>query len=352
MVTVALAAAMALTPSAAASAAGAAGVHARPAAHKATFATFGAAPAGAKGPDGRPYFTFDTTPGGQLTDHLAVTNYTLRAVRLAVYPVDAVSATNGTISFPARNAPRTAAGAWVAVGTPRAGGTIVVKPRSTDIVPVRIVVPTNAPPGDHVGAVIVSLAGLVTGKFGQGSTQKVKFEQRIAVKTVFRVSGPVHPLATIESLKASYSGPIDPFARGTVTVHYVVHNGGNVVFGGPQTVTVHGVFGGHVRAAAIVPIPPLLPGASYPVVVRIPRVYPELLMTAKVTIDPQGLQGDIDTGLHPVSSSVHFLAIPWILLVVLLLLIIGLCGRYWRRRRRKRAGAPLSEISEPQGVSR
>jgi WxL interacting protein linking bacterial and host surfaces len=317
---------------------------------KPTFATFGAAPANRKGPDGLSYFTFDTTPGGRLTSYVAVINYTGRPVKLAVYPVDAVPATNGTMSFPSNTAPRTAAGAWLAIGTPNGNGEITVKPRATDVLPVRIIVPPNAPPGDHVGAVIVSLAGLVTGKFGSGSAQKVTFDQRIAVKAVFRVAGPVHPLVEIQDLKASYSGPIDPFARGDVKVTYVVHNGGNVVFGGPQTVSVHGLFGENVAGPAITAIPPLLPGASYPVTVRIPKVYPELLMSAKVTVSPQGLQGDVDPGLGPVSSSVHFLAIPWILLVVLLLLILGLCYRYWRRRRRRPA-EPQSVVTEPQGAT-
>jgi hypothetical protein len=344
--------AVAMLPATGASAlAPAAGSHASSGHAKPTFATFGAAPANAKGPDGLPYFTFDTTPGGALTDHLAVTNYTRRAVRLAVYPVDAVSATNGTISFPSRSAPRQEAGAWLAVGTPGRSGFVTVKARSTDILPVRIVVPTNAPPGDHIGAVVVSLAGLVTGKFGHGGTQKVKFEQRIAVKAVFRVSGPIHPLVAIQGLKASYRGPIDPFARGDVRVTYVVHNGGNVVFGGSSVISVHGLLGEHVVAPKAVQIPPLLPGASYPVSVVVPAVYPELLMSAKVTVNPQGLQGDIDTGLVPVSSSVHFLAIPWLLVVVLLLLMLGLCYRYWRRRRLRRAEGSHRDILEPQGAT-
>jgi hypothetical protein len=312
-------------------------------------ATFGAAPSSSKGVDGRPYFTFDTTPGGQVTDHLALINYSHRSERLAVYTVDAVPATNGEISFPAQSAPRTAAGAWMAVGTPGHSGFVILKPRSTTIVPIRVAVPMNAPPGDHIGAVVASLAGLVKGRFGQGGTQRVKFDQRIAVKAAFRVTGPTHPLLTITNLTASYDGPIDPFASGDVTVRYTVHNGGNVVLGGPQTVSVHGLFGQTEFAQKVATVPPLLPGASYPVTVRVPDVYPELLMSASVTIGTRGLQGDVTPGLHPVTSSVHFLAIPWILLVVLLLLILGLARWYWRRRRRRHEpdGRPIA-VPEPE----
>lgn len=309
-------------------------------------ATFGAAPSSAKGPDGRPYYNFNTTPGGRATDHIAITNYTYRSEKLAVYTVDAVSAANGTISFPPQSAPRTQAGAWMAVGTPHGRPQIVVKPRSIVLLPVHVRVPMNASPGDHIGAVIVSLTGKVAGRLGNGSRQKVDFEQRIAVRAAFRVSGPVHANLTIEQLKASYHGKLDPFAKGYAQVTYVAHNSGNVVLGGPQTISVHGLFGEHVVALHTPPIPPLLPGASYPISVKVPRVYPEGLMTAKVTITEQGLSGDINPGLHVVSSSVHFLAIPWLLVLVLLLLILGLTLGYWKRRR-GRASQPADLPTTP-----
>jgi hypothetical protein len=308
---------------------------------------------GKAGADGRSFLTFDTTPGATSIDHVEVTNFSHKPERLAVYPVDAVPTANGAIGFANQGAPRSQAGAWMAVGTPHGRGLVTLAPRSTQVLPVRVTVPRNAPPGDHVGAVIVSLNGLVAGKFSN-SGEKVKFEQRIAIKALFRVSGPLHPLVAIQGLKASYSGPIDPFARGTATVTYFVHNGGNVIFGGPQFVSIHSLFGEHVAAHGVADLPPILPGATYgPVTVRIPRVYPELFMSAKVTVTPAGLQGDIDTGLHPVTASVHFPAIPWILLVVLLLLILGLGWSYERRRRRrKKVIAPSSNQVEPQGASR
>jgi hypothetical protein len=74
-------------------------------------------------------------------------------------------------------------------------------------------------------------------------------------------------------------------------------------------------------------------------------------MSAKVTVNTTGLQGQIDPGLHPVTASVHFVATPWILLVVLLLLILGLAWAYQRRRRRlKRATGPQPDPVKPQGA--
>jgi hypothetical protein len=314
-------------------------------------ATFGAAPSSVKGTDGRPYFTFDSTPNVELTDHLAIINYSHRPERLSVYPVDAVSSTNGQIAFATKAAKRTQAGAWVAVGTPHGSGSIVVKPQSTDIVPIHVQIPPNASPGDHVGAVVVALTGLIEGKFGKGSSTNVKFSQRIAVKDIFHIAGPSHPRLTIESLKASYQGPTDPFAKGHAKVSYVVHNSGNLVLGGPQVVTVHGLFGEHVIARPIA-VPPLLPGASYPVSINVRGVYPQILMSAKVTVTEQGLQSDDDQGLVAVSSSVHFLAIPWIIVIVVLLLVLGLAWWYWQRRRRRHVNVaqPTEPAPSAQGV--
>src|SRR5579875_1117529 len=108
--------------------------------------TFGAAPSNGKVVDGRPYFTFSTTPGGRLSDHLAITNATYKAEQLAVYPVDATPGGDGSIAFPTQTAPRREAGAWIAVGTPGASGLVTIRPRSTDILPIRVNVPYNASP--------------------------------------------------------------------------------------------------------------------------------------------------------------------------------------------------------------
>jgi hypothetical protein len=315
-------------------------------------ATFGAAPSTVHGVDGRTDFTFNTTPGATgLTDHVAVINYTHKTEELTVYPVDAVSSTNGAISYPGQFAKRDQAGAWMSIGTPNADGKITIKPRSTDILPIHVSIPANAPPGDHVGAIVIALNGLVSGRFGNHSAQKINFAQRIAIKTLFNIAGPKHPNLQIEHLHAAYSGPIDPFAKGKVKVTYQVHNAGNVVLGGPQTVKVSGLFGESLTSKGLAAVPALLPGATYPVSVTIPSAYPEVFMSAKVTIATEGLPGDVDPGLRPVSSSVHFFAIPWILLIVLLLLILGLGWRYWRHRQSKRSAGRHREQPSLQGAS-
>ena len=309
-------------------------------------AAFGAGPASATKLDGRPYFTYESSPGGSIEDHIAIINFARHAQTLNVYPVDAVSGTNGTFSYAPRAAARQQVGAWLSVGAPVTAGRLTIGPRATVILPVFLRVPRNASPGDHAGAVIVSVFGLVQAK----GKQQVKFEQRIATRVIIRVSGPLHPRLSIEHLHAAYSGHLDPFASGTVTVSYTVHNTGNVLLGATQQVSVHGLFGSAAHATALRAVPLLLPGGSYPVKTRVPGVLPEVWVTATVRLGPEGLRGDVNPGLHVTTASATVLTMPWILLAIVIALLIFLIVRNWRRLVRSPKPSPASVKQTPEGV--
>jgi hypothetical protein len=309
-------------------------------------ATFGAGPSNKKKPDGRTYFDYNVSPGGRLSDHIAVLNLTYHPEVLRVYTVDVVPGSNGSYLYQPRAAKRVSTGGWVAVGTPHASGLLRARPRSTTVLPVHLRVPRNASPGDHVGAIIVSLTSLVKGKSGQ----RVDLEQRVATRVLVRVLGPLHPRLAIENLHASYKGKLNPFASGSAAVTYTVHNTGNAILGATQQVSVHGLFGSTAHAKSLPIVQPLLPGGSIHVTVHVPGVFPEFLETAKVSVTPQGIVGEVNPGLHTVTASTHFWAIPWILLAIILLLIGLAVLAYVRRRRRKRGVVAPSTTIPVEGV--
>jgi hypothetical protein len=311
-------------------------------------ATFGAGPANTKGVDGRPYFTYDSSPGGVFVDHIAIINFADHKQTLHVYAVDAVPGTNGTYSFAARTAPRRQVGAWMTVGSVHGIGTVTVGPRATVVLPVYLRVPLNASPGDHVGAVIVSLISLVKGKGKAG--QKVQFEQRIATRVVIRVSGPLHPRLTVENLQAHYSGPLNPLGTGTVTVSYTVANTGNALLGAAQQISIHGLFGATGKPHSVPGVPLLLPGGSDHVSVTVTGVFPEFYLTATSKLLPEGLRSDINPGLHPTTVSVTVFAIPWILVLIFVVLVLLVIGLFWRRHR-ARMPARLRARTAPQGAT-
>jgi hypothetical protein len=310
-------------------------------------ATFGAGPASTTKLDGRPYFSYDASPGGVLEDHIAIVNFAAHAQTLNVYTVDAVTGASGDFVYGARSSIPKQVGAWLSVGTTaKRAGQVTIGPHKTMILPVFLHVPVKASPGDHAGAVIVSLTGLVKGKKGQ----LVKFEQRIATRVIIRVSGPLHPRLSIEDLHAQYLGHLNPFSDGTVKITYTVRNTGNVLLGASQGVTVHGLFGSTVHAKSVPGVPLLLPGGAYRVSAQVPGVVPEISVTATVRLEPVGLRGDVNPVLRVVTANAHLWAAPWLLVIVVIVLALVITGLIWRRRRRSKAPAPASVGQTPQGV--
>lgn len=307
---------------------------------------FGAGPASAKKIDGRPYFDYHTSPGGSFADHLGIINFSHKKLTLNVYAVDVASGKKGAFSYLPKSAPRRQVGDWLEVGARNGLGQVTVAPRATVILPVFLTVPKNASPGDHVGAVIVSITGLAKNKQGQ----RIKIEQRIATRVIVRVLGPLHPRLSIENLRANYSVPLNPFASGNMTISYKVVNSGNVLLGGAEQVSVHGLFGSTAHARSVPAIPVLLPGGSYAVSVPVTGVFPEISLTATARLVPHSLRGDINPGLHPTTASTSVLAIPWILIVIIVVVVLAVIALFWRRRR-VRIPARADARTTPQGVT-
>jgi hypothetical protein len=294
-------------------------------------ATFGIGPANVKGIDGRAYLNFLASPGSRLTDHVAVVNLAARKVSLALYVADATVSADGAFGYLPRSAPRADAAKWITPQTAHHAKTITLGPRKTVVVPLTIVVPTDASPGDHAAGVIVSLTSHVTGSVGPN------LEQRVALRTFIRVSGTLRPELSVENLSARYSGTLNPFGGGTATVHYRVHNTGNVQLGARQTLAISGLFGTRHPAKALADIPLLLPDTSVDVVATVHGVLPQVRLTARVVLYPLRAAGDVDPGIAAqFSATTSFWAIPWPLIILLasLLLLVALWV-YWRRQRRR-----------------
>lgn len=301
-------------------------------------ATFGIGPATAKRIDGRPYLSYLASPGARLTDHVAVVNLAHKNVTLNLYAADAAIANDGAFGYLAKAAPRRDASAWITPMTYRHRPTITVPARSTVIVPVAITIPAHASPGDHAAGVITSL----TSKVRSSKGELIDFEQRVALRTFIRVSGPLHPRLAIEKLQARYHGNANPISRGTVTVTYAVRDTGNVRLGAHQQVIISGLFGTKRPAKAVADVPLLLPGSVLNVSVTVHGVLPQLSMRARVVLSPLTVAGDVDPGLPTrITTTSTFWAIPWTLvMIVAALLLLALARWAWRRRRRPPAAPP------------
>jgi hypothetical protein len=294
-------------------------------------ATFGIGPSNGKGPDGRSFFNFVSSPGGQVTDNVIVRNISAQPLTLRLYAVDAVSGADGSIGYaPASQAP-TDAGSWLTLAKANDVGTVTLPAQSAANVPFLLKVPASASPGDHLGGLIVSL----TSKVNSGKNSE-NFEQRVATRVNIRVSGAIVARLSVNQMHASYSPGfvVNPFGSGNVKVSYRVTNTGNVVLGGRQAVNISGWYGGSAPAKGLPDIPQLLPGASTVVTTTIRGVKPGLHLTATAQVTPIPPPNAIDPGFVAASSSVSFWSIPWLAPIVFLLLIGGIGFSVWRRRHR------------------
>lgn len=314
-------------------------------------ATFGIGPANAHGLDGRPYLRYFATPGGHTSDHIAVENLNSTPVLLSVYATDAINAGDGSLGYLPRGAASTAA-SWIKIGTPGGVPAITLKPRSLVVLPVQIVLPANATPGDHAGGIIASLTSKIKGKNG---SQDFNFEQRIAVRTFIRVSGALRPGLTIEHLRTTYRTTNSLAAQGTAKLTFTVRNTGNLELGALQHVRIAGTFGTTGAPGSLPTVPLLLPGGSMNISETIPDVRGEFAMTAKVTLTPEALAGDVDPKLGEISATTSFFVLPLvpIVLAVVVLLVLAslvLVLRRWRRRRastgRHSRSAPVIAIAD------
>lgn len=331
--------------------------------------TFGIGPAHAvpedQVVDGRPYLQYLSGPGGAVRDTVALINYGTEPIALNVYVTDAVQGTDGAFGLKAGDATPSDAGSWFRLRAP-GSRKLVARARITvpgrkggDYgrvdVPLEARIPLDATPGDHVGGVIASLVS--TGKDADGA--RIKFDQRIGLRTYFRLSGDLEPQLAVENLHASYDWSPEAHGRDSVTVTYDVRNTGNVRMNAAQLVNLQRPFRDDIIVRPA-PVADLLPGATLSVSQTVEGNFSAGPLTPLVSLIPVPVDDTVPADRTPVQGSVEVWAWQWIVaavvVVLLLLLLLALGLRRWRGARvkvhggrRRRTGKPAPE---PQPVAR
>ena len=127
----------------------------------------------------RSYIVRTVDVGSVFTDRLEAVNLTDQPLELDIAPVDAAVLADGSFA-PGTTA--TAEGAWITV-TPRR---VRVPAKGTAPVQVRITIPADASPGDHIAAVVAQRADGGTTPSGQTN---VVLRQRVGVRAYLTVRG-------------------------------------------------------------------------------------------------------------------------------------------------------------------
>ncbi|MFS0795505.1 WxL protein peptidoglycan domain-containing protein [Microbacterium sp. 1P10AE] len=287
----------------------------------------------------RTNFSYTLNPGAHLDDGIVIANRGTETVELDVYAADGYTTSTGALDLRLVGDSPVGVGKWISVPQ----GHVSVPAGQTAEVPFAIDIPADATPGDYAGGVVTSLTVA-------DQTANVNVDRRLGIRTGIRVGGDLAPALTLDGVRVDWDGGLVPFLFGDATVHYSLHNAGNVSLSADDTDAVAGPFGwGEVDATPGEAAPVLLPGESWQRDVRVPAVAAMGLVWASVTAIPTVTDASgSTTDLDPVTASAMGWAVPWPILVVLLLIVAAviLGPRWLRARRRRRQEAEDARVAE------
>jgi hypothetical protein len=156
----------------------------------------------------------------------------------------------------------------------------------------------------------------------------------------------------VESLSISgYHGTVNPFGGGDTTVSYTVHNTGNVMLGGSQTVQVTGPFGMTLATVRPASLESMLPGGTVRVTAHVTGIFPAGPLTVHAIVTPTQVPGTIHVAVPLVGGerTAGMVAMPWPQLALLVVLVAIGMGLWWLRRRRRRGHAAAVQAALEQG---
>jgi hypothetical protein len=291
--------------------------------------------------DNRTSFSYNVNPGGKVEDTLVVANHGKSPLALGVYTADGYTTESGQFDLVTRDAKSVGVGSWVRA----ARDSVTVPPGKSVSVPFTVSVPANATPGDHAGGIITSLVQA-------SDTETINVDRRLGIRIKLRVGGDLKPTMAIENLHVDYTGSANPFAKGSATITYTIHNTGNAILSAQPTAAVSGPFGlfkTQAKAAEGEVPQSLLPGESWKMTAKVNGVTPAVRLASTATITPLITDASgSTTSLKPVQVTSHGWAVSWTLgLLVLLVLAIAVAGPVLlRRRRARRKSAEDARVQE------
>ncbi|MFL6117391.1 MAG: hypothetical protein ACJ786_39475, partial [Catenulispora sp.] len=274
--------------------------------------------------DSRQYFILEGRPGTTLQDGLTISNYTDHPITYYVYGADGYNTPkDGQFALRDHGYPMTGVGTWVRPAFP----TVTVPARTSTVVPVTIVIPADAGPGDHVGGVS-GMDSEVESVQQQGSV-RVGIKRVVAARLYLHVDGATMGGLTVTGLKVSGTPAFPAYlsdSDGSVTAS--VTNSGNLL----QTPKAHlratGMFGALIDET--VQLPQILPGQSVDLAQQWKHLPPFEIGTVRVDVTDDSVSPAVAS-----SASVSLTLIPWLTILVVLAVALAAIAAYavWRRRK-------------------
>lgn len=295
------------------------------------------APAGASGGSqagDRANLTYEMTPGTSATDRVTLFNLSNVPLEFEVFPVDAENNDDGAFTPRDRDDDHAGVGAWVRLPTDK----VTLGPRQQADFDIAIVVPPDARPGDHAGAILASNDARGEGPDGR----IVNVDRQTGTRVYVRVDGELQPELVVARLDTHYTPRAHP-ARGIARITYRVENRGNVRLGGTHQVSVGGPFGLFRKSDAVRDLPELLPGESLEFTATIRNVAATVAAFTTVDLEPVAVDG-ADDEIKADDRRAIGLAMPFLLLALAVVAVLIRIARNRYRKRQVALPAPPREV--------
>lgn len=156
------------------------------------------------------WFIYEVRPGQSIESEVTVENKSNQSAQAGIYAVDATSTSDGAFTLKAKGT-KEDAGAWIKIG-----GFADMAPKSKGSLPFKIVVPSNASPGDHVAGIAVEIKE----SDEKLQTSGVKVIQRVGVRVYLNVQGERRENLSIKSARTVQE-------NGSTFIKYSLENTGN-----------------------------------------------------------------------------------------------------------------------------
>ena len=301
--------------------------------------TFAVATSNGRTNDGRTSFAFESKPGKVLRDSVIVYNLGKVKATLALYPIDGITAADGTFSLAQLTDHQKAFGRWA-----RLSRNVVVLPGgSSVVVPFTVTVPANANPGDVTGGIVVS--DVPRRPDVTSVQQQLAVATRIGIRTVVRVQGQLRASLSVDQVTSSFEPNLATPGFGRLTVSWRVTNTGNVGVGAKQAVDVSMPFGLAVASSTPAKLSSILPGDSVVQTSTFDNVFAGVRLTSEVTATPVVLEGQVpDAAAGAASDSIW--AVSWIAVGIVTLIVALIVWLVLRLRARGRG--PTESVDTPR----
>lgn len=287
----------------------------------------------------RTSYGYTLNPGAHLDDGIVVANRGTEPVELDVYAADGYTTSTGALDLRVAGEQSVGVGAWITVPQRHVS---VAAGQSVDV-PFSIDVPADATPGDYAGGVVTSLTVA-------DASANVNVDRRLGIRAGIRVGGDLAPALAVDDLRVDWDGGAVPLLFGTATVHYRLHNTGNVALTADEADAVSGPF--DIARADVAPTdaaPILLPGESWQREVPVDAVAALGVLIASVSATPVVTDAaGSTTTLDPIVATTFGWALPWPLLSLIALVVAGavFVPRLLRDRRRRRQRTEDERVAE------